>query len=94
MEREVEAARVDFLDFVAHRAAGRDRFSRDLERPVAVGAERRQRVHEVREEVREGYAATRASWREEVGICRVDGGRGSCRKGLEDVGVFDGIGCD
>ena len=81
---------MDLLDFIPHFVSDRVYVSR----PFAVGTERSERVFEVGEEVRKGYAAAWASRSEEVGIHRVDGGRGSGRKGVEDVGVFDGVGCD
>jgi len=90
VEREVKVGRVDLLGFVYRVASGRAYVSFGFESPIAVGAKW---VHEAGEEVRKGYAATWASWREEVGIRRVDGRWRSGRKGAEDVGVFGGVSC-
>ena len=89
MEREVEVGRVDLLGFISHFAPDRPHVPRELEDPVAV---RGQSVHEAGEEVRKGYAATWASWCEEVGIRGADDGWRSGWKGVEDVGIFYGAG--
>ena len=93
MEREVEVEWVDLLGFITRLGPDRAYISSELEYPLVVGVKWGERVHEAGEEIRKGYAATWASWREEVGIHRVDCGWRSGWKGAKDVGVFDGVGC-
>lgn len=93
MEREIEVGWVDLLGFISRLASNRAWVSFGFEYPFTMGPERGEGVHEAGKEVPKGYAATWASWREEVGIRRVDGGWRSGWKGVEDVGVFGGIGC-
>lgn len=90
VEREVEVER---MGVIAHLASDRACVPRELESSFAVRVKRVERVHEAGEEVRKGYAATRASWREEVGIYGVDGGWRGGGKRSKDVGVFSGVGC-
>ena len=83
-----------FLDLVSHLASDRAYLSPEFEDPVAFWAGRDEEVHEDGEEVREGHATAWASSREEIRVHRADGGFWSGWKGVEDVGVFGGVGCD